>query len=122
MNDSELEATCSDCGAPRSKEPGPCPDCGSRDRSLPLGPPVEFEFTVESLTVRKVSEFVRRHPWWTAAGGAAFLLDLGIALFAPALGPLVGTAATITFGVISFVAGEKSTILVREIEKRPARG
>lgn len=72
--------------------------------------------------IRNVREFPRRHPWWTAAGVAAFLIDLAISVLAPALGPVVGTAATIALGVVGFVAGEKSTILVREIEERAARG
>lgn len=113
--------TCTDCGATRSREPGPCPQCGSRHRSIHVGTAAAHARALP-VTVKKVRSFIKRHPFWTATGVVAFLLDLAISLCAPALGPIVGTAATITLGIVGFIAGEKSTTLVREIESRPGSG
>lgn len=134
-------ATCTDCGAARPLEPGPCPECGSRNRTVGVGRATETETarpvgaakgvsvgTAEEteearpVTVQKVREFVTRHPWWTATGVAAVALSAASCLLGSVVGPIVGVAASLVLGVVGFVAGEKGSTRVREIERRPGAG
>lgn len=105
MTDPDRDATCSDCGARRPLDPGPCPECGSRKRSVPLGT-VALDLSVGSLTVTKVREWVETN-WpllftWAGLTAAGYLLAgwLGLLL----------AAATVPVGAGVFTK-------VREIER-----
>lgn len=121
MADPERDATCSDCGAARPLEPGPYPECVSRNRTVGVGRAEETD-EAHPVTVQKVREFVTRHPWWTATGVSAVAFSAASCLLGSVVGPIVGVAASLVLGVVGFVAGEKGSTRVREIERRPGGG
>lgn len=126
-DDSEPKATCTDCGTIRPKEPGACPECGSRNRSIGVGaatakgsalsagasksvPTGRAEGEAEALPVgivRKIrgsaGRFVQEHPGWSAvalgAGVGGVLTGL--------LGTVWGIIAGLFLSVLSWYASRR---------------
>lgn len=121
MSSQRREAVCTDCGAPRSKEAGPCPECESEAKTVLISgtSPGGSDDSAEVTVWDRVRRYTERNPGWTVIAVIALLGSSASGYLGIAVGPIVGFVLSLVFGLVSWKASEESlTVVVRERERR----